>query len=280
MKPSSLVPVGFTGVGISPLSAETDLTVSTLSRTGEGDPFDLVVLYYSGNLSVERVSIRGKDVAELDEAEDEPGQILVMLPEPTGEVTLGIKAGSDAAIHGVSLINSVNGGVEYNVIGNNGATYSSYNNLENFSTGVSSLVPDLVVVSLGANEAFGKTTAEGMYEAIDILVSDIKRSCPEADILLTTPMECQRRKLTRKGRRSRVYTVNDKIATMREAILRYGREKGIATYDWYSVAGGAGASSQWVNDGLMAKDRIHHSYLGYLLNGQLFFDALNRAIQQ
>ena len=113
---------------------------------------------------------------------------------------------------------------------------------------------------------------------MDMVVSDIKEANPFSEILLVTPMECQKSTRTRR-RRARSFAVNEKIAVMRETILRYGRDKKIATYDWYSVAGDQGASSKWVGEELMAKDRIHHSHKGYLLNGQLLYEALNKALQ-
>ena len=58
-----------------------------------------------------------------------------------------------------------------------------------FADGLSVLNPDLVIISLGANEAFGKTGPEDIYRAMDMVVSDIKEANPFSEILLVTPMD-------------------------------------------------------------------------------------------
>lgn len=111
-------------------------------------------------------------------------------------------------------------------------------------------------------------------------------------------MECQKSVTTtkkvrvagkrRKGRKartrtvnrtSRSYAVNRNIAPLRQAILDYGKQNGIAVYDWYEVAGGSGASTSWIGHGLFAKDRVHHSRQGYSLEGRLVYEALMDALR-
>lgn len=46
------------------------------------------------------------------------------------------------------------------------------------------------------------------------------------------------------------YKTNTAIARVRNIILDYARENHIAVYDWYEVAGGEGASTKWITDGL------------------------------
>ena len=86
-------------------------------------------------------------------------------------------------------------------------------------------------------------------------------------ILLVTPMECQKN-----GR------INQKIKQFRNVIIQFGKDKNIAVYDWYEVAGGDNASSKWVKDRLMGGDRIHNTSKGYYLQGTLLFEALTNDI--
>ena len=130
-------------------------------------------------------------------------------------------------------------------------------------------------------------------------MKNIKAANPQALLLLTTPMECHRsvsttkkvrvRQKRRKGRRAtyrtvskttRSYAVNTNIAPLRQAILDYGKNNGIAVYDWYEVAGGSGASSSWISASLFAKDRVHHTHKGYNLQGRLIYDALMDALRE
>lgn len=278
MKQSPDLPVGFTGVAVAPSSRSTDLVISTLSRTGNKELFNDVTIYCDGTPVIDSITSEGKPLDY--EVLSSPGACTVMLARAVSELKLSLSPADATVIYGADLRLSGQSGVLYHAIGNNGATYASYSYVNNFADRLSVLNPDLVIISLGANEAFGKTGSEDIYRAIDAVVNGIMEANPLSEILLVTPMECQKSTRTRKNRRARGFVVNDKIAVMREAILRYGRDKNIATYDWYSVAGGKGISSKWVGEGLMAKDRIHHSHKGYLLNGQLFYEALNKALTQ
>ena len=70
--------------------------------------------------------------------------------------------------------------------------------------------------------------------------------------------------------------INHKIKQFRDVILQFGVENNIAVYDWYNVAGGYNASSHWVKDGLMSKDRIHNTNKGYSIQGTLLYEVLTR----
>ena len=185
------------------------------------------------------------------------------------------------SIFGIVLANTKSEGVYYHTIGNNGATYSTYSIVEGMGADVARLDPDLVIISLGANEAFGKLSINNITDNIDLLVNDIRLHNKDATILLVTPMECQRSRIirTKKGRRrSRNYSVNANILPIRNAILEYGRKHNISVYDWYDIAAGQGASGKWVKDKLMGSDRIHNTREGYRLQGQLLYEAINDAI--
>ncbi|MDE5705940.1 GDSL-type esterase/lipase family protein [Muribaculum sp.] len=267
--------MGFTGVSATPMSGKGSVEVSTLSRTDTPQLFDRVRLFHSARPEIEPSvpfvadAIRGDSLVSV-----------VTLPKPVSIVGLDIKLPADEAVYGMSLERETPGGLLYHVIGNNGAAYSSYNSIDGFGSGVALLEPSLIVISLGANEAFSRMTADEMYSSIGVMVRGLQQECPGAQILLTTPMECQRSTLVRrKGRRRRVrsYAVNPRVSAMREVILRYGRDHGIPTYDFYEVAGGAGASAKWISDGMMARDRIHNSAKGYSVQGELLYEALKKA---
>ena len=60
--------------------------------------------------------------------------------------------------------------------------------------------------------------------------------------------------------------------------MQYGRDNNIAVYDWYEVAGGAGASSLWLKDKMFGSDRVHHTHKGYNIQGELLYKALSEAL--
>ena len=153
---------------------------------------------------------------------------------------------------------------------------------------MAALSPDLIIVSLGTNEAFGKMTDATFRMNINDFVTELRRANPSSRLLLVTPSECQRRTSRRvrrkgKGRRYRTvssYSVNSNVKRMRDVIVAYGSDNGIPVYDWYEVAGGTGSSAKWLADKTLNKDRVHLTYKGYQLQGNLFTDALLKAINQ
>ncbi len=271
LKMPRAIETGFSGVSVAPATgSEYDISVSC------GDSFDCIRIYTTGAASPELLSV-SPDVsaAYLSPA---PGVADVLLTQPETTLTLHLKGA--APLTAIELLRG-DSGVEYSAIGNNGATYSSYNALPEFASAAARLNPDLIIVSLGTNEAFGRVSSDDMRMHIHTLVSDLRRHNPHASILLTTPQECYRRTYTRrKGRRrrTRTYTVNPNIERIRTAIMEYGASENIPVYDWYAISGGGGTASKWVSSRLMNTDRIHLTWDGYHLMGDMFADALVREI--
>jgi len=270
------IEMGFTGIALSPKDARFSFDISVKEHD-----FEAIRLYFRGNApKLLAATTNGDD--NLFEYTVNGDTATAYLNERTSRISLDFASQGQCQIYGFDLDN-MNNGVKYNSIGNNGANFSSYNSIPGMAEGVGRLAPHLIIVSLGTNDAFGKDDAQSIYNNIDLLVKDLRKANPEAQLLLVTPAECQKstRKRVGKGKRrrwKRTYSVNAKVATVRDLVLRYGRENGIATYDWYEVAGGEGSSAKWVGQGLMAKDRIHCGPTGYALQGTLFFEALDRAI--
>lgn len=287
--------VGFTGSSIRPASNSGQLSLGTPDKD-DYNPFTSVTVFHSGKLSVNNVTdasgnripfraIPSRDYTQL------------IFTSPQTRVNLDFSSAGDLTVFGANLSGD-RPGLFYHAIGNNGAAYETYNRIGNVGAGIAPLSPDLVIISLGTNEAFGKLNTAGFTRAVDRLVRNIRNANPGAAILLTTPMECQRSvtqttkvrvksKRRRKGKaryrtinkKTRSYAVNRNILPLRNAILDYGKQNGIPVYDWYEVAGGSGASTSWINRGLFAGDRVHHSRQGYSLEGRLVYDAIMDAIR-
>lgn len=271
------ISMGFTGVAVRPDALISEFSLSTKHK------FNRLNIYASGILDVLNVCDNNCELDFTFHHTDFGG--VVELVKPTDAVTLCIK-GQDLCITGFDARNG-NPGILYHNIGNNGATYSSYSFIGNMGKHISALTPELIVISLGTNEAFGRITTTSMLANIDLLVKDIRRHNPRAQLLLTTPSECQRSVYTRvrrgrkrRSRRVRSYAVNNNVALVRDAIMQYGKKHNIPVYDFYAVAGGKGASTKWLEHKLMSSDRIHRTWAGYYLEGELFADAVANALAQ
>lgn len=267
----------FTGIGIQPQDPIVDFTIRTRQN------FDAVTIYYSGE-PIEISSVMVDDEAVPFITDTDAGSISIFLTAPVQEVVLNVKASTATTFHGFNCALG-DDGVAYHVVGNNGATYSTYTSIGGFGRDIAYLEPDLIIVSLGTNEAFSTVTDAEFRRQIDLFIKEVKRENPAAKILLTTPNECQRKVATRTRRRRRrkatvtyTYSVNTNVARMRNVILSYAADNHIPVYDWYEVAGGSGSSAQWIADKTLNSDRIHKTLAGYQLEGRLFSTALIEAI--
>lgn len=289
--------VGFTGASIRPVSSTGEITIST-SDSEDYNPFSSLTIFHNGKFDIREIT--GENGLPLKyRAIPSKDYTQIILTGLTSKATIAFNSSGDLTIYGASLSGD-RPGVFYHAIGNNGATYNSYNRIGTVGAGINPLNPDLVIISLGTNEAFGSNVNTSAFTtAMDNLIRNIRTANPNALILLTTPQECHRGSTTstktrvkvkgKKGRKptyktvvktSRTYAINSNIAPLRQAILDYGKQKGIAVYDWYEVAGGKGSSDTWINANLFAKDRVHHSRKGYNIEGRLLYEAIMDAIRK
>jgi lysophospholipase L1-like esterase len=170
-------------------------------------------------------------------------------------------------IYGMLLEND-SSGILYNMIGVNGAEYRHYVMSKYFTQQLSYLSPDLVIISLGTNEAFARGFDNDLfYRSIDSLVVSVKSTNPSAELLITTPPDSYR-----KTRNGRVKNLDMKLA--RATVIAYCLKHNIAYWDLYEVMGGFGSMGKWYAVKLSAKDRIHFSGKGYQIQGDLFYNAL------
>ncbi|RFS23829.1 hypothetical protein DVR12_08020 [Chitinophaga silvatica] len=182
-----------------------------------------------------------------------------------------------------AVMENGNNGILYNSIGINGAMYQQYNEISNtLLTQMAVLQPQLVIISLGTNEAYGKLDPLAFRNEIDKAVTLIREHNPNVNILLTTPPDCMkavktahRKKVGKKYRTTYTtkYYPNPYISMVTQQIMGYAREHGIASWNFNAVnkeqkdrfAGG------W------APDHIHFNVRGYQMQGQLLFEALNQS---
>lgn len=289
------VPMGFTGISIQPGSETGDLFIATRDDANY-NPFNTLTIYHSGSMNIRSVEDRdGKDV-KFSQSAVKGGTLLRLASEENG-VRLRFD-GSDLIINGINLSGN-RPGVFYHTIGNNGATFGSYESIDCLGTGIANLHPNLIIVSVGTNDAFGRFDSAAFSRSLDSVIRQIRRTNPNAAILLTTPMECQKsvygstkkvkKRVKVKGRwvtkyvnqssGKRGYGVNQNVKLVRDVIARYAEKNHIALYDWYDVAGGDGASEKWIKDDLYGNDRVHHTAKGYRLNGFLLYQALSEAFK-
>lgn len=258
--------MGFSGIAIQPNSQNFKLNVTT------GENFDALTFYYSGDTIDIISAIVGTEPIPFSARPTYKG-LKISFAYNVSSVELNLKAPLGTAIHGINA-SLGDTGLAYHVIGNNGATFASYTMVGNVGNDVAEMFePDLIIISLGTNEAFNNVSDSEFRHTIEVFMKEVQLANPDARLLLVTPQECHR-KTSKRRRRRTSFQVNNNVKRMRDVILDYARDNSIPVYDWYEVAGGKGSSHKWIADKNINTDHIHLTKSGYVLQGNLFTEAL------
>lgn len=171
---------------------------------------------------------------------------------------------SKFTLKGISLENTSQKGIVYHSIGLNSAT--AYTFLRNdFPTQVKKIKPDLIIISLGTNDAYSKYFNEtNFYNSFSSLIKKLQESYPQASILLTSPGDSYRKR--------RYPNLN---FTKTPAIFKQlAKDNNCAFWNMHQVMGGYKSINKWYIKQLCQKDKLHFTRSGYELQADLLFDAL------
>jgi len=201
------------------------------------------------------------------------GYIEFRLLKPQKSVTFKLKKTAPGQVYFILqgvMLESDRPGLTYSATGVNGAEVATYFRCEDFSANLAQINPDLIVISLGTNDAYVPNFDANLFKSnYKKLIADIRKLLPKVPILLTTVGDSYRR---RKPNRS------NELAS--DAILNLGKEMNVGVWDFFRVMGGFKSIKSWREQNLTAKDLLHLSKGGYELQGELFFQALDIAYEQ
>ncbi|WP_165023543.1 LysM peptidoglycan-binding domain-containing protein [Dysgonomonas sp. ZJ279] len=149
-------------------------------------------------------------------------------------------------------------GIIYHTIGVNGAKMSDYNKYPLFFKQLPLLAPDLIILSFGTNESFGRlSVTEYMYQLKEF-VANIKKLNINATILVMTPPPSMFRR-----RRPNSFVTNYSVALM--------GLNDMPIWDLYTRMGGlSGIKPKGEYSGLIARDNVHYTSKGYQVQGEMF----------
>ena len=166
------------------------------------------------------------------------------------------------------------GAIKYTDMGVNGATCLTFTHPDRIA-GITALNPDLIILSFGTNESHNRRYNENIhYSQMDELVKFLQARLPDTPILLTTPPGSYESFRQRRGRR-RTYSINPRTPLAVENILRYAKNNKLAVWNLYEIIGGKNrACKNWLESGLMRPDHVHYLPEGYVLQGELLYEAI------
>lgn len=173
-------------------------------------------------------------------------------------------------------LNDIFGSISYTDLGVNGATCLTFTHPDRIDA-IVELKPELLILSFGTNESHNKRYNSTVhYHQMDELVKLLRSRMPDVPILLTTPPGSY--ESFRQSRRRRTYSINPRTVIAVNTIRKYAQNHKLAIWDMYTVLGGKDhACKNWWDSGLMRPDHIHYTADGYILQGELLFQALINA---
>ncbi len=131
------------------------------------------------------------------------------------------------------------------------------------------LHPDLIIVSLGTNEAFDKLCDQCFYEQLEEFLSILRAKHPNVAVLFTTPPPSLFKRRT----------PNNFVESYSNQIISNSLINRYSVWDLYRALGGNEAMQKLVDQRLIAKDRVHYSSAGYKEQGVLLFEGLMETYQ-
>lgn len=186
--------------------------------------------------------------------------------------------GEKFIINGFYLGNSSDG-ITYHSIGVNGANTNSFLRCQNFEQDLDLINPDLVIFGIGINDASGPNfKPEEFKQNYLALVNIIKQKNPNCSFIFVTNNDSfKKTKVKVKKRRKVKWINNENVLEVQEVMYDLAEITHGAVFDQYEIMGGAKSMAKWYEFKLAQKDRVHFTKAGYVLMGNLLFNAFNDA---
>ena len=157
-------------------------------------------------------------------------------------------------------------GLSYTIIGQNGARFQTFNKSAAFWQLLPSLKADLYIISLGTNEAQGRSFNEKEFLThVQYMFDSLKKISPKATVLFTTVADSFLNRYP-----------NRLMWSMNISLYTWCASNNIPVWDLYRTTNGYGSAYNWIKSGLMNADGIHYTARAYQVQGQLLLNAIAR----
>ena len=228
--------------------------------------FDEIEIYYYDSLKNHCIEIIGDSLESIEES-NKLSKITFKLNSLTDSIRISfqkIDVEGKFELFGLRFLNQSNG-ICYHSIGVNGASVPSYLRCEKMDETLKEISPDLVIFSIGINDAYEPSFSKQIFKSnYDSIIEIVKHSNPNVAILFTTNNDSYYNKKE----------PNERVFQVREAMYELAKKHGAGVWDFFEIMGGFNSIKEWEKFGLAKKDKIHFTPNGYKLIGDLLFESL------
>ena len=229
------------------------------------------ILGYASSPDVRPYLVSGTDTLDFV-IDQETQSYLFDLPAETDTVTIGfhIPQGQSFTLTGTEPI-SGRKGINYYCSGVNGARLTTWlEQCPDLPRDLQLVKPDLAIFAVGINDSACKAVdfkPEVFKENYRRLIRLIREQSPDCAFVFITNNDSYRYI-------SRGMTYNHNGPTVQKAMFELAKEYGAAVWDVYDIMGGKDSVIKWRNAGLVKSDRLHFTQEGYVLLGDMLYNAL------
>ncbi len=162
-------------------------------------------------------------------------------------------------------------GIVYHSAGVNGATIETFLRCADFQQQVADLQPDLIIISLGTNDALVPNFQPDLFKVnCKLLIQQLRIAAPAASLLFTSPSVSWN--LDKKP--------NKNLTILAETLQAVAANSKASFWDFYGLSGKTANAAQWQAAYLLKNDYIHLTSKGYKLQADLLYAALQKVIEK
>ncbi len=263
--------LGVGGIAVTTQSSNAQLTILLEDENELDYHFNKVRVFYENNGANYIVSV---DTSVVRTAVKTDEYFDFELKQRVDSLTISIQKNENESgsftLFGLTTESAPNG-FAYHSIGVNGAHVPAFLRCQLFEQQLADLKPDLVILGLGINDAYVKNFSQSDFEMnYGELIARIRRAAPETAIVFITNNDSYmyRRYVNKNGEK------------VEQSMLKMAKKLKVGVWDMYEVMGGLNSIVLWEKNGLAQRDKIHFTREGYLLLGDLFFNALMQGFEE
>jgi lysophospholipase L1-like esterase len=258
--------LGVTGFSLSTSNAASSISLITKNKEYPDYRFDRLKIYHSADSESFAPVIDGFSSKNTHKIDDSTACTTYCFGLMRDSVTLKLgftnKMQRHFVLHGMIMETEAPGLIVHSA-GVNGATASSFLNCKLLIPQIQDIKPDMIVIALGTNDAYGTFNSRHFECTYDSLIHEIKFAAPNKPVLLIIPGDFYNSKKK----------VNRNISQMKNIIYKLSEKYHCGIWDFQTIMGGEGSIKTWYKNGLAASDRVHLTKQGYSFAGDLFYEA-------